>query len=314
MASRRSCLYAFLVLFILAFEPTCKLVKATDIPPPLCRRVEGSSPDLLQFGLNLLYMQAEFSLCASDGEGIDIIAPDLVNGGPPSIGCTRANLDDRTRAILAELGFRSVRIIRDMYQTSSLIKEIPMPQIDISEATLRGFVYAALGVRDLTPPYNIYASKINLLTAITLIVSLPRQYIQGISPYIVGDVFQQLASSILSSESASFGLLRGELFRNENETVVPYNFTLETLVESGAQLVNRLAMCGLKDEGLTLRFQFGNATNIIPFNPNVTAESRTAREVLRAVYGTGNATAPGGLLPRGANGRIAEKIVSLKLI
>ncbi|OMO63793.1 hypothetical protein CCACVL1_22270 [Corchorus capsularis] len=311
MASR-SCFCAFLVLFLVAFEPTCK-VKATDIPPPLCRRVVGSSAELIEFAVNLEYLIAEFFLCISRGEGINIIAPDLVHGGPISIGCATANLDSATRAIFEEFGIQTVRILRTIFQTSSLIREIPMPQINISVETLRSLVYAALGVNNLTPPYNIYANKINLLTASTTFVSLAQQYLRGISPYIVGDEFQQLTSSVLSTVSGNFGVLRGELFRNENVTVVPYNFNLGTLVERGAQLVNRLAMCGDKDEGLTLQFEFGNATNIIPFTPNFTAQTRTAREVLRALYGTGDATRPGGLLPRGATGRIAEKIVTLKL-
>ncbi|OMO63792.1 hypothetical protein CCACVL1_22269 [Corchorus capsularis] len=310
MASR-SCFCAFLVLFLVAFEPTCK-VKATDIPPPLCRRVVGSSAELIEFAVNLEYLIAEFFLCISRGEGINIIAPDLVHGGPISIGCATANLDSVTRSIFEEFGIQTVRILRTIFQTSKLIKEIPMPQIDIRAVTLRRLVTGAFG-GSLNPPFNVYGNTTNILPSSTLIVSMARQYYIGISPYIVGDEFQSLASLISNTESAKFGALRTLLYLRENETVVPYNFTLGTLVARAALSVNRLGMCGVKNEGLTLQFEFGNATNIIPFNPNVTAASRTAREVLRILYGTGNATLPGGLFPRGVNGRIAEKIVNLKL-
>ncbi|OMO81900.1 hypothetical protein COLO4_23381 [Corchorus olitorius] len=190
MASR-SCLYAFLVLFLLAFEPTWKLVKATDIPPPLCRRVEGSSAELLEFALNMEYSIAEFFNCAATGEGIAIIAPDLVHGGPNSIGCARANLDDVTRAIFAEFGFQTVRIIRAILQASRLIKEIPMPQIDIRAVTLRRLVNGAFG-GNLNPPFNVYANTNNILPSSTLLVSMARHYYIGISPYIVGDEFEAL--------------------------------------------------------------------------------------------------------------------------
>ncbi|OMO63794.1 hypothetical protein CCACVL1_22271 [Corchorus capsularis] len=311
MASRSCLLYAFLVLFLLAFEPTSR-VKATDIPPPSCRRVVGSSAELIQFGMNFLLSQAEFFNCAATGEGINVIAPDLVQGGPVSIGCTRANLNNVTRAIFAELGFLSVGLIRFILQASRLINPIPVPQIDISTVTLGGFANAAFGA-NLRPPFNIYANTINILPGSAAFLSLTRQYYIGISPYIVGDELQAVVSSIVSAQSAAFGVIRTLQYQNENVTMVSYNFNIATYVDRLAQLINRLAMCGDKDEGLKLQFQFGTTTNIIPFTPNVTAASRTALELLRVFYGTGNASLPGAIFPQGVNGRIAEKIVNLKL-
>ncbi|OMO57648.1 desiccation-related protein PCC13-62-like protein, partial [Corchorus capsularis] len=122
-----------------------------------------------------------------------------------------------------------------------------------------------------------------------------------------------LASSILATASARFALLRTLTFLNRDVTVSPYDFDLATLVDRAAQLVNRLGMCGVKDEGLTDPSQFGNTTNIIPLDNNGRVSSRTAREVLRVLYGTGNATAPGGVYPRGANGKIADQNFRLRL-
>ena len=45
--------------------------------------------DILNFALNLEYLEAEFYACATTGKGLP---HGLRGGGPASIGCTKANL------------------------------------------------------------------------------------------------------------------------------------------------------------------------------------------------------------------------------
>ncbi|OIT21056.1 hypothetical protein A4A49_35700 [Nicotiana attenuata] len=59
-----------------------------------------SDVDLLEFPLNLEYMEAEFFLWGSFGHGLDSFAPELADGGPSPIGATIAKLSPLIRDVI----------------------------------------------------------------------------------------------------------------------------------------------------------------------------------------------------------------------
>lgn len=79
--------------------------------------------DLIQFSLNLEYLEVELFLWSAFGYGLDHFAPALVNGGPPPIAPQKANLDALTRNIIGEFGFQEIGHIRlNLYIYMDLIK------------------------------------------------------------------------------------------------------------------------------------------------------------------------------------------------
>ena len=57
--------------------------------------------EILNFALNLEYLEAEFYACATTGKGIPT---DLRGGGPASIGCTKANLTGNVEVCFHNVG------------------------------------------------------------------------------------------------------------------------------------------------------------------------------------------------------------------
>lgn len=70
--------------------------------------------DLLQFSENLEFLEAEYFLWATHGYGLDIVAPELVMGGPPPIGVRKANLDFFTSKIINEFALQEVGHLRSV--------------------------------------------------------------------------------------------------------------------------------------------------------------------------------------------------------
>ena len=74
--------------------------------------VPQSDIDLLEFPLNLEFLEAEFFLFGALGYGLDRVAPNLTMGGPSPMGARRANLDTLTRDIILQFGWQEVGHLR----------------------------------------------------------------------------------------------------------------------------------------------------------------------------------------------------------
>lgn len=101
-----------LVLMFLSFIFLSLFTSSSASHRPADGIIPPSDIDLLEFPLNLEYLEAEFFLWGSLGRGLDNLAPNLTGGGPSPIGAKIANLDHLIRDIIAQFAFQEVGHLR----------------------------------------------------------------------------------------------------------------------------------------------------------------------------------------------------------
>ncbi|KAF5738781.1 desiccation-related protein PCC13-62-like [Tripterygium wilfordii] len=266
-------------------------------PPPEFHTLRADCDvDLLEFPLNLEYLEAEFFLFGSLGFGLDKVAPNLTSGGPPPIGVRKANLDPFTRDTRS----------RTLENT---VKGFPRPLLDLSAKSFAKVVDKAFG-RPLSPPFDPYCNSINYLLASYLIPYVGLTGYVGANPKLQGSVSKRLVAGLLGVESGQDAVIRAYLYRRRLEPVQPYGISVAEFTERFSDLRNKLGRKGLKDEGLIVPLVRGaegkTKGNVLAGDQFSLSYDRTPEEILRIVYGTGNEGLPGGFFPKGGDGRIAK--------
>ncbi|KAL3349626.1 hypothetical protein AABB24_022638, partial [Solanum stoloniferum] len=251
--------------------------------------------DLLQFSENLEFLEAEYFLWAVHGYGLDIVAPELAMGGPPPIGVRKANLD---------------------FFTSNIINEFAMQEVGhLSSRHFAHLFDEAFGYK-LQPPFDPYRDSLNfMLSCYALPYAALVGYV-GTNPLIQGYESKRLLAGLLGVESGQDAMIRMYLYERAGKVVYPYRHTVAEFTIHISNLRNRLAMCGIKDEGLFVPWQLGaenrTTTNILSADFYSLSQWRTPEEILRIMYNTGSENAHGGFFPRGANGNIAKNLLKLE--
>ena len=88
------------------------LVVVMPATPNAKSELTESDTNILEFHLNLEYLEAEFFLYGSLGKGLDHFQPNLTGRGPPPVGVRRAHLTPLIRNIVAQFGAQEIGHIR----------------------------------------------------------------------------------------------------------------------------------------------------------------------------------------------------------
>ncbi|CAN0881896.1 Desiccation-related protein PCC13-62 [Linum grandiflorum] len=268
--------------------------------------ISKSDVDLVEFPLNLEYLEAEFFLYGALGHGLDVYAPSLAAGGPPSIGGRKAHLDPVTQDIIEQFAWQEVGHLRAI---KSKVRGFPRPQLDISAASFAKVINSAFG-RPLSPPFDPYANSINYLIASYIIPYVGLTGYVGANPKLQAPASRKLVAGLLAVESGQDAVIRGLLYERAMKKVDPYNITVAEFTNKISVLRNKLGKEGVKDEGLLVPKYFGAERkvrgNVLAGDELSLGYGRTPEQILRIVYGgAGNESSPGGFFPKGASGRIA---------
>ena len=269
-------------------------------PPPPPASATIGDPEILNFALNLEYLEAEFYSFAVFGVGL----PDSLRSGVGTRGTVtpgrRVAFTDPVVAQyaleIAQDEIAHVRFLRNALGASAVAE----PSIDVGIAANGAFSTAAraAGLIGANQNFDVYANDENFLLGAFLFEDVGVTAYKGASPLITNKTFLEAAAGILAAEAYHASLVRTVLFRKGLDTP-----TLRTATVSISNARDSLDGATDLDQGVV---GTADESNIVPVDANGLAFSRNTGQVLNIVYLTQAAATMGGFFPQGVNGVIAR--------
>jgi hypothetical protein len=273
--------------------------------------------ELTQIALNLEYFEAEYFLWGSVGYGLDKEAPHLADGGPAPIGAQQANLDEYYKDIFYQMGLQEVGHVRAIKAALGDAPSCAFPrtQLDVSKKTWAETMdkaFMAKFGKKLSPSFDPYEDSLKYLISTYTIPYVGLTGYVGANPLLKGYESKKLVAGLLGVEAGQDAVIRTEMYRQKDKKVAPYDYTVADFSDAISTLRNQ-ASNGHVDEGLVVPKQNGAESkvsgNILAGDKNSLAYARTPVQVFATVYGTGDASKPGGFYPKGAQGVVAAQLL-----
>jgi hypothetical protein len=264
--------------------------------------------DILNFALNLEYLEAQFYVFAVFGEGL----PNSVLTGTGTQGAVtggrKVNFTDPVVAQYAREIAIDERAHVEFLRTALGSAAVSQPAIDISANANGAFSNAAraAGLIGANQSFDPYANDENFLLGAFIFEDVGVTAYKGAAPLITSKTFLEAAAGILAVEAYHAALVRTTLFRKGIQTPALIDAT-----EAISNARDSLDGSSDLDQGIRpINGPGGEASNIVPLDANGLAFSRTAGQVLNIVYLNRMATDRGGFFPAGVNGTIKTSAAS----
>jgi hypothetical protein len=246
-----------------------------------------SDATVLNFALNLEYLEAEFYSYAVYGYGL----PGSLTSGTGKSGPVEGGRKVRFQS--KAVGQMAKEIARDEYEHVALLRgalgkyAVGRPEINIWSS----FTAAATAAGLIKPgeTFDVYANEDNFMLGAFIFEDVGVTAYKGAAPLIVNKTYLSAAAGILAVEAYHASNIRTRLYDR--------GFSAQADAISAAR--NSLDGSG-SDQGITV----GGWENIVPADSNGLAFGRTPGEVLNIVYLTPKAAKKGGFFPEGVNGAL----------
>ena len=243
-----------------------------------------SDSAILNFALNLEYLEANFYSFAANGTAIpSSLMGGLGNQGGISGGAAVPFKSRGIQQLAQEIAgdeLAHVTFLRSALGSSA----VAQPQIDL----LQSFTAAAqaAGVVPAGTSFNPFASEEFFLLGAFIFEDVGVTAYKGAAPLISSKTYLEAAAGILSVEAYHAAAVRTRI----------YDLGLSSAADKISAA--RGALDDGKDQGTTVN----GLENIVPADSNGLAYSRTPGEVLNIVYLTPKVATSGGFFPNGLNG------------
>lgn len=262
-----------------------------------------SDVEILNFALNLEYLEAQFYQNAVFGTGLAASQQTGVGVQGAVVGGGRAvPFSDPVVAAYAR------EIARDEAQHVAFLRSalgsaaVAQPALDIGGTDPNGaFSTAAVAAGLITKGqvFDPYANDANFLLAAFIFEDVGVTAYKGAAPLITNKTYLEAAAGILAAEAYHAGLVRTVLYSKGLQTPA-----LRTSADAIARARDTLDSSKTAEASLTGTGGSAPIAGIVPLDSNGIAYSRSYDDVLNIVYLNPGAVTKGGFYPNGLNGTL----------
>jgi hypothetical protein len=261
-------------------------------PRAMAQAAAVTDTDILNFALNLEYLEAQFYTLATTGKTIDQIGISITSGGGSTGGSVTVKANAAVQFVTPLLQQFAGEIAKEeqnhvtFLRTALGASAVAMPNIDLMNS-FNAFAQAA----GLGPTFDPFANETNFLLGAFIFEDVGVTAYSGAAGLISSGSYLDKAAGILAVEAYHAGSIRTRIFAAGAQA------------QTASQLIAtaRAKLDGTNNDDIGVGLSGGVAT-IVDADANAIAFSRTTAQVLKVVYGGG--TNSGAFFPNGLNGTI----------
>lgn len=271
----------------------------TPTPTPTTSAISGiSDADLLNFLVQIEYLQAQFYALATTGTGL---AADLITGtgtaGAVS-GGTKLTFTDavlgQMAAEIAQDHLAHVQFIRSALGTAA----VAQPAIDLSVSATSAFstIARAAGLIGSGASFDPFANETNFLLAAFVLEDLAVSAYRGTATLVSSSALLQVVSGLMSVEGYHAAMIRTTLYTRGDADP-----TLITRADALSNARDGYDGSADLDQGIS---NVGDASNIVPTDADGLVLGRSPKQTLNVLFMNAAAADKGGFFPSGVNGSV----------
>lgn len=264
---------------------TLAALSTLAVAEPTLAAERPSDDDILNFALNLEYLEAEYYLRGVSGTTLDQALGGASLGGSVK-GGRQVSFTSATRRGFVENIARNETAHVSYLRSTLADRAIKRPVIDLDAG------FAAVAQAAGMPGFDPFANEMSFYLGAFLFEDVGVTAYKGAAKLIRNHSYLTAAAGILAAEAYHAGVIRSVLYKIGGSAIS------QSTAISGV----RATLAGAREEQ---PIQVNGRSNIVPADENSIAFSRTPQQVHNIAYGTAaKGVTRGGFFPEGTNGKL----------